>query len=117
MAPLLPEDSPFWFVVYFNLAVLIYRMLQRCWWTKLCYGWGAVAGVIPRYAWGAVINYLATVRAIKIYLKYLITKKPIGWDKTSHDFPEDHHEPVPAGALDMSPRPEPALAHSLRRAA
>ena len=117
MAPLLAEDSPFWFVVYFNLTVLIYRLLQRCWWTRLCYGWGAVAGVVPRYAWGAVINYLATVRATKIYLAHLLTKKPIGWDKTAHDFPEDHQASLPAGSLDLPSHPEPALAGSLRRAA
>jgi adsorption protein B len=44
--------------------------------------------VLPRYIWGAVINYFAICRAIKIFLKHLITGQKIGWDKTAHDFPE-----------------------------
>lgn len=116
MAPLLAEDSLFWYVVSFNLTVLVYRLLQRCWWTRLCYGWPAVLWVIPRYAWGAVINYLATVRAIKIYLHHLVTKKPIGWDKTTHDFPEEQGQVLPSGAPERPPMAEPAFVPPLHRA-
>jgi adsorption protein B len=57
-------------------------------WTSLYYGWTASLMVIPRYIWAAIINYFAIVRATKAYLLHLITKNPIGWDKTSHDLPE-----------------------------
>ncbi len=89
LAPLIAEDSPLWWVVYFNLAVLAHRILQRHLWTWVYYGWRALPMVVPRYIWGAVINYLAITRATRIYLRHLLTGEPIGWDKTAHDFPED----------------------------
>ncbi|WP_051309120.1 glycosyltransferase [Desulfogranum japonicum] len=94
MPPLLPEDSYFWTLVHVNIAILVYRLVQRSFWTWKCYGWLQVPLVAPRYVWGALINYLATVRAIKIYLTHCITGKTIGWDKTTHDFPDEEvHQP------------------------
>lgn len=93
MPPLLPEDSPFWYLVYANISILLYRLIQRSYWTLRCYGWSQVPLVPLRYVWGALINYLATVRAIKIYLVHCVTGTPIGWDKTTHDFPDE--EPLP----------------------
>jgi bacteriophage N4 adsorption protein B len=94
MAPLLHEESLFWYVVYFNLTILVHRIVQRLWWTNVCYGWKALLMVIPRYAWGALINYLATVRAIKIFLLHRLTGTTIGWDKTTHDYPDQELEIV-----------------------
>jgi len=39
--------------------------------------------------WGNVINFLATCRAIKLYVKYLVTGKSIAWDKTDHHYPTE----------------------------
>jgi adsorption protein B len=50
--------------------------------------------IIPRYVWGSIINYLATVRAIKIFFASKVAGKTIGWDKTAHEFPTQLH-PVP----------------------
>lgn len=91
MAPLMAEDNPFWYVVYFNLFMLVYRILQRSWWTGQCYGLSSIPLIIPRYVWGSIINYLATVRAIKIFFTCAMAGKPIGWDKTAHEFPTQLH--------------------------
>lgn len=91
MAPLMADDNPFWYVVYFNLFMLVYRIFQRSWWTCQCYGLSSVALIIPRYVWGSIINYLATVRAIKIFFACTVAGKSIGWDKTAHEFPAQLH--------------------------
>jgi adsorption protein B len=94
MAPLMAEDNPFWYVVYFNLFMLVYRIFQRSWWTCQYYGLSSLPLIIPRYVWGSIINYLATVRAIKIFFASKVAGKTIGWDKTAHEFPTQLH-PVP----------------------
>ncbi len=91
-APILSEGHPFWYVVYFNIAVMLYRIVQRHFWTHLYYGWRALPMVTLRYVWGGLINYLAITRATKIFLKHLISGETIGWDKTAHDFPEAENE-------------------------
>jgi adsorption protein B len=88
LAPLIGENSLLWNLVYFNLSVMAFRIIQRMGWTTLYYGWTASLMVIPRYIWAAIINYFAIVRATKAYLIHMWTKNPIGWDKTSHDLPE-----------------------------
>jgi adsorption protein B len=88
LAPLLAAEHPFWSIVFFNLLLVAYRIVQRHIWTSRYYGWSALPMVLPRYIWGAVINYFAICRAIKIFLKHLVTGQKIGWDKTAHDFPE-----------------------------
>lgn len=89
LAPILSEGSAFWYLIYFNLLGLLMRLLQRCYWSARLYGWTCVALVPVRYMWGALINYLAVTRAIIIFAGHLITGRPIGWDKTAHDFPDD----------------------------
>ncbi len=89
LAPLLEDGHPLWHLVDFNVAVMLYRIAQRHFWTWLYYGWSTLPMVTVRYVWGGVINYLAITRATRIFLNHLRTKAPIGWDKTSHDFPED----------------------------
>ena len=88
LAPLIAENSWLWNVVYFNLAVMAFRVIQRMGWSSIYYGWSASLMVAPRYVWAALINYLAIIRATRAYLTHLLTGKPIGWDKTSHDIPE-----------------------------
>jgi len=44
---------------------------------------------IPRMVWGNFINFMATMRAVKLYWAYLRTGKPIGWDKTAHVYPSE----------------------------
>ncbi len=95
LAPLLTDDSPVWYLVYFNLFMLIMRILQRCYWTGKLYGWSSLPLLPVRYMWGSLINYLAITRAIKIFLSHLITGKTIGWDKTAHDFPDELHGAMP----------------------
>ena len=43
----------------------------------------------PRLIWGNIINFAATMRAFKLYARYLLTGKVIAWDKTDHVYPSE----------------------------
>ncbi|HLW27484.1 MAG TPA: glycosyltransferase [Kiloniellales bacterium] len=85
--PLLADDDLLWHVAFLNIGFLLHRLLVRhlCVWSL--YGWRQLPLVLPRYLAGILVNYLALCRASRIFGSHLLTGKPIGWDKTSHDFP------------------------------
>jgi adsorption protein B len=88
-APLLAEDDPMWWLVYFNLGLLAIRLIQRhfaAWWH---YGAGVLPMVTIRYFWGGIVNYFALWRALTLWARHLRTGVPIGWDKTTHLFPTE----------------------------
>ena len=93
-APLLAPNSWIWHLVYFNLFMTGIRIIQRYYWTYTIYGWAALPMLPVRYVWGALINYLAIARAIKIFIYHELKGQPIGWDKTAHDFPEAYYVPA-----------------------
>ena len=86
-APLLPEDDPLWTVVDLNLLLLAHRLIQRHLWAYVHYGPSVLPMVAIRYFWASVVNYCATVRALRVWGKHLRTGAPIGWDKTAHHYP------------------------------
>jgi len=89
-ATILEADSYIWYIAYFNIFMLVLRLVQRHYWSYRYYSWSSLPMVIPRYIWGAIINYFAICRATMIFTKHLFNGQTIGWDKTSHDFPEFH---------------------------
>jgi adsorption protein B len=76
-----------WALLAANLVVLAMRVLQRALFTGLAYGPLEAMLSIPRMAWGTVVNALATLRALRLWWRYLKSGEPIGWDKTAHQFP------------------------------
>lgn len=79
-------DLPQW-LLFANLALMINRAVQRCYFTTTLYNWREGILSIPRIIVSNVINFCATFRATWIYTEHLITKKRIAWDKTTHEFP------------------------------
>jgi adsorption protein B len=71
-----------------NLVLLGLRALQRALCTGLLYGPLEALLSLPRMVWASVINILATLRALRLWLGHLATGQPIGWDKTVHQFPD-----------------------------
>jgi adsorption protein B len=106
-APLLEDDSLVWYLVYFNFFMTAMRIVQRYCWTYALYGWSALPMLPLRYVWGSLINYLAITRAINIFFYHQLKGKPIGWDKTAHDFPEEYFSPIESVPLGMSGVAEP----------
>lgn len=70
--------------VFLLLAVIVARLLcvydLRVWQALL---------LLPRLLWANVINFAATMRAFRLYARYLLTGKVIAWDKTDHVYPSE----------------------------
>ena len=84
--------SPAWqavvvWVFGFNTVALMLRIAQRMYFVNRIYGWRQALVSAPRMVAGTLVSFAATLRAVRIYAGYLITHKPIAWDKTTHQFP------------------------------
>lgn len=86
-----------------NLALLGLRALQRFLCTTALHGpWQGVLA-IPRMVWGNLVNFLATLRALRLWVRHLREGAPISWDKTAHRYPvealtlTEFSEPEPEG--------------------
>ena len=88
-APPLADDSSFWYLFYVNVGLLANRLVHRHIWTCRVYGCSQIPLIVPRYLVANVVNYLAVTRATLRYMKHLRTGERIGWDKTTHTFPEE----------------------------
>ncbi|WP_442497919.1 glycosyl transferase family protein [Methylobacter sp. sgz302048] len=86
--PLVVPGSWVWYVLLVNAVLFVIRIVVRTYFTGRLYGFGQAMLSFPRMIWGNFINFLATMRAIFQYLKYLRTGKTIAWDKTAHVYPE-----------------------------
>ncbi len=101
LPPLLPPESPVWNVVWLNVGLLIHRVVQRHIWCVVFHGVRPALLAGPRYLVAITVNYFAMLRATRIYARHLRNGRPIGWDKTSHDFPDrdllEHAQRVDGG--------------------
>ena len=68
-------------------AALLTRVLQRFYFVNRLYGWEHALMSIPRMVVGNMINFMATARAWRMFLLYLLFGKRMVWDKTMHEFP------------------------------
>jgi adsorption protein B len=87
--PLLEEGSLLWYVVIANAALLAERVMVRAYCVFRVYGWQQAVLSVPRMPWSNLINFGATCRAIRLYVRSLLTGKPIAWDKTTHVYPSE----------------------------
>lgn len=74
------------FFLYANLLFLINRLVQRFYFAKQYYGWWQGFLSIVRIFWGTLINFTASLRAIKQVMQHGDPRK-VAWDKTSHVYP------------------------------
>lgn len=88
--PSLFPDRPWVYALLgFNLVAMILRAVQRFYFVDRIYGPGQALMALPRMAVGNVVNFAASVRAVRIYAEHLLFGRPIVWDKTAHQFPSD----------------------------
>jgi len=85
--PIVQRGSTLWYMLMINFALLVLRVLQRAYCVWRLHGYRQAALSIPRIAWANVVNFAATVRAMRLYLRYLRTGQAIAWDKTDHIYP------------------------------
>ncbi len=69
--------------------MLVYRALQKIVSVQTIYNWNQALMSIPRLVNGNVINFVATLRAVRTYVAHRVTGKPLVWLKTPHVFPAD----------------------------
>jgi adsorption protein B len=86
LPPVVREDTLLELLVYVNLVFLALYTAMRAYSTFLVYGPVQALLSVPRILWGALINWLAAVRAIYIFFFRSGTVK---WDKTEHEFPDE----------------------------
>ena len=85
-------------------ALLAWRVAQRAYFVQRLYGWAQGFWSIPRMVWGNFINFAATARAVRLYLRFLRTGKLIAWDKTTHTFPSEDDLPPETGLPVAAPQ-------------
>jgi adsorption protein B len=74
-------------IALITTAALASRVVQRFYFVNKLYGWEHALMSIPRMVVGNMINFMATARAWRMFLLYLLFGKRMVWDKTMHDFP------------------------------
>jgi adsorption protein B len=116
--PVLEKGTWMWNLTLTNAGLLAWRVFHRAFCVQRLYGWAQALLSIPRMVWGNFINFAATGRAVRLYVRFLRTGKLIAWDKTAHVFPSEEelpetkpsvsnplygHAPVTADLLGRSP--------------
>lgn len=76
-------------LLWFNLFALFARLIQRVLFVERIYGWGHAFMSIPRVFVLSIINFAASIRALRIYTLAQLRGNSIAWDKTMHRFPTD----------------------------
>lgn len=81
------DDEPLIvFLLMANLFFLVNRLVHRFYFVKQYYGWFQGFMSIVRIFWGTLINFVASLRALKQVIQHGDPRK-VAWDKTSHVFP------------------------------
>ncbi|KFF85218.1 glycosyl transferase family protein [Pseudomonas syringae] len=70
-----------------NGIALLWRILHRCYFTTVLYGWQHGLLSIPRMVVGNFVNFMAAARAWRMFLVGKVLNRKLVWDKTMHDFP------------------------------
>ncbi|MBN3793832.1 glycosyl transferase family protein [Burkholderia sp. Ac-20392] len=73
-------------LLWINTAMLFARAGQRFHFVSKLNGPTQGLLSIPRMFVNNLINFYAVCRAWRIYIRHLVTGKPIAWDKTSHTY-------------------------------
>jgi adsorption protein B len=87
LRPLFTADSIFWKIVIVDTWLLAYRALQKFISVKCVYNLKQACFSIPRVVLSNFINFIATIRALYLYLTSKLFHHPIVWHKTAHVFP------------------------------
>lgn len=88
--PSLFAENSWWRVlIYLNAVALVIRCGHRFYFTTILYGWEHGLMSMPRMVVSNFVNFMAVMRAWRMYLSYLFRGKTLAWDKTMHDFHAD----------------------------
>jgi adsorption protein B len=84
-----PFESNGWikYLLLANGIALAWRIIHRCYFTAVLYGWQHGLLSIPRMVVGNFVNFMAASRAWRMFLVGKLLNRKLVWDKTMHDFP------------------------------
>lgn len=71
-----------------SLALAVWRLAHRMYFTGRLYGWRHGLMAAPRMAVSNALNFLAVCRALRLYALNRLVGRPLAWDKTAHTYPE-----------------------------
>ncbi|EFL49762.1 General secretory system II protein E domain protein [Solidesulfovibrio fructosivorans JJ]] len=78
-----------WYLLLANIFFFFWRAGMRMLYVWRVYGFWQGLLSVPRLIWGNTINFVATMRALRLYARFLATGKTIAWDKTDHVYPSE----------------------------
>lgn len=86
---LVEPGSVLWYLLLVVTFFMVWRVLVRMYFVRRIYGWAQAVLVAPRLIWGNLVNFAAALRAIRLYLRHLVTGETIAWDATAHSYPQE----------------------------
>src|SRR3954469_16146935 len=89
LRPLFLSQSLLWKIAIIDTCLLAYRAAQKMISVYSIYNLKQAIFSVPRVIVGNLINFIATVRAIRTYLAHKLLRRPIVWVKTAHTFPAE----------------------------
>ncbi len=81
------ESSVLWWVLIVNTALIAVRQGSRAACVWRVYGWEHALASPLRSWWGNAINFLATMRALGLFIAAQVRRSPAPWLKTDHSYP------------------------------
>jgi adsorption protein B len=83
-------------LLWTNAGLLAWRQLVRAYCVGRVYGWLQALTVPLRGPWANCINATAAARALTVFLRAKLFRRPLIWAKTQHIFPEMEDYEAPA---------------------
>jgi bacteriophage N4 adsorption protein B len=78
-----PLGGALQYLLLFNAALLVWRLLIRARFVAAIYGWRQALASVPRAFIGNIIHMLAARRAFAVYIRQVVRRELV-WDKTDH---------------------------------
>ncbi|HTK81300.1 MAG TPA: glycosyl transferase family protein [Bacteroidota bacterium] len=87
LPPIVVKGTLLWDLVVIDSIFMIWRMAHRFITVRRIYGvWAGTLSMV-RLPVSNIINFSATGRALWMFMKSIIKKKELKWEKTAHQFP------------------------------
>ena len=89
LPPLILGKTWVFYLIVIDTLMMIERLIYRVFFVTVLFG--PIHGIVSilRVPWANLINFCATVRAIRQFVHYLFSGKAITWSKTTHDYPTE----------------------------
>jgi len=89
LRPVFNSQTVLWKIAIVDTWLLGYRAVQKMISVYSIYSLKQAIFSVPRVVIGNLINFVATVRALRTYLEHKLFGRPIVWLKTVHTFPAE----------------------------